>query len=700
MSRQLIVSVSCLNQWSLDFAGNYERILQSIEKALRAGARLRVGSELEVCGAGCQDHFFEPDLYLHSLEVLVELIKHPSCRDILVYLGMPVMHNGRAYSCQVIFLNGKVLLIHPKQVLNDSGLHRESRWFAAWNRPFEVEDYYIPPILKDVTGQTTVPFGDAVLATLDTCVGSEVSEELWASSSPYANLSLEGIEIFCNSTVHYHELGKPEYSVGMMVESVNQKFGGIYIRANQRGCDGDSVYYDGSSLIAVNGSLVACSDSFSLSEVEVVIAVADLEELRWYRRQLHMNREPAFRSRPLVRVNVDFELSIESHLTDQPSLPVTKPTLTDEEEIELAGACWLWDYLRRSGQNGFLLPLSGGMDSSSVACIVASMCHLLYAACNRNDKSVLKDLRRVVSDKDFKPESVHDICKRLFFTFYMSSEYSSQQSEANARILSQDIGATHFTLPINGVVTAFLKTFAAVSQGRLPSFMAAGGTRREDVALQNVQARVRMVLAYLFAQLTLWMSSRPGRLLVLGSSNACESVVGYFTKYDCSSADINPIGSLGKETLRTFLVHCRNKYGYASLQNVLCMRPTAELAPAKEGKSQLDEDDIGLSYQDIDVMNTIRKEYGCGPFTMFCKLLPMWKGHKEPKQIANKVKRYFEAYATNRHKMTTLTPSYHADFRDLEDRRFDQRPFLYNSWWTWQFKKIELELDNISDSRT
>lgn len=37
-------------------------------------------------------------------------------------------------------------------------------------------------------------------------------------------------------------------------------------------------------------------------------------------------------------------------------------------------ACWLWDYLRRSGQGGFFLPLSGGVDSTSTACIVFSMC--------------------------------------------------------------------------------------------------------------------------------------------------------------------------------------------------------------------------------------------------------------------------------------------------------------------------------------
>jgi NAD+ synthase (glutamine-hydrolysing) len=51
-----------------------------------------------------------------------------------------------------------------------------------------------------------------------------------------------------------------------------------------------------------------------------------------------------------------------------------------------------------------------------------------------------------------------------------------------------------------------------------------------------------MVLAYLFAQLLPWVRGRSGGLLVLGSSNVDEALRGYFTKYDCSSSDIAPIG--------------------------------------------------------------------------------------------------------------------------------------------------------------
>jgi NAD+ synthase (glutamine-hydrolysing) len=39
--------------------------------------------------------------------------------------------------------------------------------------------------------------------------------------------------------------------------------------------------------------------------------------------------------------------------------------------------------------------------------------------------------------------------------------------------------------------------------------------------------------------------------------------------------------------------------------------------------------------------------------------------------------------------MTTITPSYHAESYSPDDNRFDLRPFLYNTRWPWQFRKID-----------
>jgi NAD+ synthase (glutamine-hydrolysing) len=45
--------------------------------------------------------------------------------------------------------------------------------------------------------------------------------------------------------------------------------GGIYLYANQQGCDGGRLYFDGCACVAVNGQLVAQGSQFSLSDVEV-----------------------------------------------------------------------------------------------------------------------------------------------------------------------------------------------------------------------------------------------------------------------------------------------------------------------------------------------------------------------------------------------------------------------------------------------
>ena len=52
-----------------------------------------------------------------------------------------------------------------------------------------------------------------------------------------------------------------------------------------------------------------------------------------------------------------------------------------------------------------------------------------------------------------------------------------------------------------------------------------------------------MVLAFFLAQLMPWVRGRSGFLLVLGTANVDECLRGYLTKYDCSSADLNPIGA-------------------------------------------------------------------------------------------------------------------------------------------------------------
>ena len=78
--------------------------------------------------------------------------------------------------------------------------------------------------------------------------------------------------------------------------------GGIYMFANQQGCDGDRLYFDGCASIAINGDFVAQGTQFSLKDVEVLTSVVDVEQVHIYRNRIRslqvMVSCRSFNSRP------------------------------------------------------------------------------------------------------------------------------------------------------------------------------------------------------------------------------------------------------------------------------------------------------------------------------------------------------------------------------------------------------------------
>lgn len=74
---------------------------------------------------------------------------------------------------------------------------------------------------------------------------------------------------------------------------------------------------------------------------------------------------------------------------------------------------------------------------------------------------------------------------------------------------------------MDAVINAIRSLFLYVTNKK-PEFRAHGGSNAENLALQNIQARLRMLLAYLFAQLLPWVRGKTGSLLVLGSANVDE----------------------------------------------------------------------------------------------------------------------------------------------------------------------------------
>lgn len=271
-------------------------------------------------------------------------------------------------------------------------------------------------------------------------------------------MGLDGVEIFINPSASHHELRKLHRRVDLIKEAT-LKSGGVYLYANQQGCDGDRLYYDGCPLIACNGEIVAQGTQFSLDDVQVVSATVDLDDVRAARASKSRGMQAVLSQRinggrGFERIEVDYDLGERDEWnkgTSTPSVP-THPEpatramqakyLRPEQEIAYGPACWLWDYLRRSRARGFFIPLSGGIDSCATSVIVHSMCRLVVDACQQGNKQVLEDVQRICEqDAHWVPASPQQVANHLFVTCYMGTENSSNETRERAKHLAQDIGA-------------------------------------------------------------------------------------------------------------------------------------------------------------------------------------------------------------------------------------------------------------------
>ncbi|MFB9073001.1 ammonia-dependent NAD(+) synthetase [Citricoccus parietis] len=205
---------------------------------------------------------------------------------------------------------------------------------------------------------------------------------------------------------------------------------------------------------------------------------------------------------------------------------------------------FLQDYLRASGAQGFVLGISGGLDSTLAG---------------RLAQLAVEGLRAEGEQAEF-------VAVRL--------PYNVQHDEDDARAALDFIGADReVTYDIAAAVDGFESEFAS-----------AIGEPISDFNKGNVKARVRMVAQYAIAG---------GRgLLVIGTDQAAESVTGFFTKYGDGGADVLPLFGLNKRQNRALLQHL------GASERLWAKVPTADLLDGKPG--QTDEAELGLDYDTID----------------------------------------------------------------------------------------------------
>lgn len=446
-----------------------------------------------------------------------------------------------------------------------------------------------------------------------------------------SSLSSDEITQICTvSTASHHELGALDARFNRL-SVLARSLGGVLLYADHQGGGGDHTYSDGCAMIFVNGELVAQGSQFSLADVDVVTTgITVAYPFSGQTDEVRHDRPVLKDTEPMMGVDLS-DSRMENLIPIQHSL-IEYQLLPPEEQMAKGSACWLWDCVRRSKAAGFVVPLSGGIDSGCTVTIVYSMCRLVMQALKQGNLQVQVDVRRVVGSTDWLPKTPQELCNRILHTMYMGvSGHSSDTTRSRARRLAQDIGAHHTDMNIDNAFRAERDLLQQYAE-HTPTFDS--GMVEENLALQNIEARIRMVTAYYFAQMLPRTRGRleGSTLLVLGSVNVEECLRGSLTKHDCSSADLSMIGSFSKLQINDLMSWARTSFDFPILQEFFDATPTAELEP-----TPYDQDDfkaMGMTHQELSTFGKLRKEHRLGPFSMFQKALKQWQHKKSPKAIA------------------------------------------------------------------
>ena len=657
------VGGTALNQTPLDWDGNRDRIIAAIAAARDRGVAILCLPELCISGYGCEDAFQSPGVQRMAWRVLEEIVPHTT--GIVVAVGLPVRFENGVYDAAAVLANGRLTGIACKQHLAGEGVHYEPRWFRPWPKGRRA--------LLTVDGRS-VPLGDLRFDCGGIRVGFEICEDAWAADRPGAGLAARGVDLILNPSASHFAFGKDEIRRRFVLEG-SRAFGATYVYANLLGNEAGRAIYDGGVIIATGGRIAAAGRRFSFTDQVCTTAVVDVDATRL--AQTRLSLEPALSDR---KGDGDSECV---------SVPFTPPVLAPqrelaagdardawetgsrvkEEEFARAVAIGLFDYQRKSRSRGFVVSASGGADSSAVASLVALA--VRFAAREMPVAAVASRLGMAPSSVDGASgdavagdaeAGIRRLIHAVLVCVYQSTSHSGDVTRNAAKGLADSLGAEFHEFDVDRIVQAYC-ALAAAAVGRPLDW------RTDDIALQNIQARVRAP--------GVWMLANIRGALLVSTSNRSEAAVGYATMDGDTSGGLAPIAGIDKAYLRRWLIWLEHAGpegigSHPALHAVNVQAPTAELRPPAD--HQTDEADL-MPYDVLDAAERCAIRDKQTPLEAWQRLQVDFPDHSA-RQLALWTERFFTLWSRNQWKRERYAPSFHLDDENLDPKTWCRFPIL------------------------
>ena len=522
-----------------DTVYNGQIIMDSMEEASRAGAKLVVFPELCITGYTCGDLFWQNKLITSAKEELMKIAEKSRELDGIFFVGLPYDINGKIYNMAAAVSGGEVIGMVPKTYIPNYNEFYEARYFTSGQNLCTVE--YLPDG-TEVEVDTDLIFRCEDMPQLKIAV--EICEDLWTPNPPSIGHAMAGANVIVNLSASDENTGKSQYRRELVSgQSARLLCGYIYASAG----DGEStqdVVYSGHNIIAENGKILAESKRFTNEPVYMELDVNRLESER--RRMSTFVTEDVY-------TEIGFSLKIEDvelsrYIDPAPFVPGSKADRDMRcDEILMIQAMGLKKRLEHTGCQSAVIGISGGLDSTLALLVTVRAFDLLGM-----------DHSRIAA-------------------VTMPGFGTTDRTYDNAVNLIKCLGAEFIEVDIKNAVNVHFTDIGHDSS-------------IHDVTYENGQARER-------TQILMDLANKKNGM-VIGTGDLSELALGWAT-YNGDHMSMYAVNASVPKTLVRHLVKyyadtCGDELLEKTLLDVLDTPVSPELLPPEEGKiSQKTEDLVG-----------------------------------------------------------------------------------------------------------
>ncbi len=543
-----------------DPAYNAARIIEVIEQQAQKGTELLVFPELSLSGYTCGDLFLQKTLTDGCMRALLAVAEATKGKKMLVFVGLPLLCEGKLYNCAAGIANGKVEGIVPKTYLPNYNEFYEERHFS---HGFEGEAYVRFP--DGSFAPMSVNFLFTAQDFEELIVACELCEDIWVADPPSTRHAQRGAVVIVNLSASNETIGKREYRKTLLSSQSGRSLCAyVYADAGMDESTSDMVFA-GNNMIYENGALLAESTPFSgkvcEAELDVDFLLAERRRLNTFKTCYERGLEGRY-----FWTKADF-------WTDAlPSLRAVSPTpfvpAEDSERNERAElilnmqAHALAKRFAHTNAKTAVIGISGGLDSTLALLVTARAFDLLK-----------KDRAGILA-------------------YTMPGFGTTGKTKSNSLALMQAMGVTAKTVPISETV---LKHFEDIAHD--PAVL--------NATYENAQARYRTMILMNVANET--------GGLVIGTGDLSELALGWCT-YNGDHMSMYAVNCSVPKTLVRHLVRAeaRRLGGETAeiLESILATEISPELLPpdAAGNIAQKTEDIIGpYELHDFYLYHVVRR---------------------------------------------------------------------------------------------